>query len=329
MSAVKTLAWGIVAWAGLATVSQAAPLSFGGTMFSWTNYEGLAAGDPNVVTNASIQPAPAAVPAATPAVAPALETVAASAPLTTTATATTTAAAAPAQSGMVDAFLNFGSGPYAEASAITTGGAQSWYLSPGVANLFGGTPNAQQQQDFVNTVAQRVEQTFQLSGVPLTISTDPSVPAAHVLSVVSGTGSAFTTGAIGETDIGRNGFSFIDPIAGAAQNVNQLEWIVAHNISHELMLAFGVPEIHDQTGNYIDSTKANMAMMLSPTATFSPGAVQDLLSRNFLDAVPLGASQPQLVDPQPVPEPATLAVWGLVAMGAVVVGRRRARRVAA
>ena len=113
----------------------------------------------------------------------------------------------------------------------------------------------------------------------------------------------YTSGAIGETDIGRNGFSFINQIAQSAQNVDQLEWIVAHNVSHELMLAFGVPEVHDQTGNYIDSTKANLAMMLSPTATFSQGAVTDLLSRNFLDAVPLNGVQPQLVGPQAVPSP--------------------------
>ena len=319
MSAAKTLACGILAWASFMSASQAAPVVFGGTSLTWTSFEGIAAGSPNVVTNAP-PPPPAPAPAPAPAPTPALETLAApSAPAP---------AAAPAQGGMVDAFLNFGTGPYSEASAITTGGAQAWFLSPQVNSLFGGTPNAQQQQDFVNTVAQRVEQAFQLSGVPLTLSTNPNVPAAHVLSIVSGTSSAFTNGAIGETDIGRNGFSFIDHIAGAAQNVDQLQWILAHNIAHELMLAFGVPEIHDQSGNYIDSTKANISMMLNPNATFSSGAAQDLLSKNFLNSVPLGSAQPQLVDAQPVPEPATVAVWGLVAVGALVVRRRRTRRAA-
>ncbi|MBV8315215.1 MAG: hypothetical protein JOZ53_09780, partial [Planctomycetaceae bacterium] len=46
----------------------------------------------------------------------------------------------------VDAFVNLGSGPYADASTLTSGNAQPWYNSPQVANLFGGTPTAQQQQ---------------------------------------------------------------------------------------------------------------------------------------------------------------------------------------
>ncbi|MDR3637711.1 MAG: hypothetical protein P4L84_28145 [Isosphaeraceae bacterium] len=57
-------------------------------------------------------------------------------------------------------------------------------------------------------------------------------------------------------------------------------------------------------------------MMLSSCATFSPGAVQDLLSKNFLDSVPLSSARPQLIDPQPVPEPATSALRGPVAAGA-------------
>ena len=74
------------------------------------------------------------------------------------------------------------------------------------------------------------------------------------------------------TQVGASGFSFIDKIAPSAQSVDQLEWIVAHNISHELMLAFGVPENYDQTGTYIDSKVANWSMMVSPTSTFSPAA---------------------------------------------------------
>lgn len=321
MSAVKTLVCAILAWAVWATVSEAAPVTFGSTSLSWTNFAATAVGDPNVVTNATTfsapatNPAPAAAPAPTPVAAPQALSVAAPA-----------AAATP--QGRVDAFLNFGTGPYAESDLLTTGGAQAWYTSPGVAALFGGTPNAQQQQDFVNTVAQRVERTFQLSGIPLTLSTDPSVPAAHVMSIVSGTSSLYTSGAIGLTDVGRNGFSFIDQIAKSSQNVDQLEYILAHNVAHELMLAFGVPEVHDQSGDYIDSTKANLAMMLDPNATFSPSAAADLLSRNFQDAVPMGAFQPQVVGAQPVPEPATLVLWGLAATGALVACRRRVRRAA-
>ena len=322
MSAVKNLAWGIVAWAGLATASQAAPVVFDGTSFSWTNFEAGGTGNPDVVTNASSLTPPAPAPAPAAPQAPAMETLSAPSP----APAPPAASAAPAApQGMVDALLNFGTGPYSEAGQITTGGAEAWYLSSGVTSLFGGTPNAQQQQNFVSTVAQRVEQTFQLSGVPLTVSTDPNLPAAHVMSIVAGTASAFTPGAIGETDIGRSGFSFIDQIAKSAQNVDQLEWILAHNISHELMLAFGVPEVHDQSGNYIDSTKANINMMLSPTATFSPGAAQALLAQNFLSSAPMTGTEPQMIGASPVPEPATIAVWGFVVGAAVVASRRRAR----
>ena len=92
------------------------------------------------------------------------------------------------------------------------------------------------------------------------------------MSLVSNASSAAFPGAIGTTDLGANGLSFIDPMAQAAQSVDQLEWIVAHNISHELMLAFGVGENYDQTGNYIDARNANFAMLIDPNATFSAGA---------------------------------------------------------
>ena len=48
------------------------------------------------------------------------------------------------------------------------------------------------------------------------------------------------------------------------------------NISHELMLAFGVPENYDTTGNFVDARTANWAMMVSPSSTFSPAAAQAL-----------------------------------------------------
>ena len=66
------------------------------------------------------------------------------------------------------------------------------------------------------------------------------------------------------THMGGSGFSFIDQEAKSAQSLDQLEWIVAHNVSHELMLAFGVGENYDQTGNYIDARNANWSMMVAP-----------------------------------------------------------------
>jgi hypothetical protein len=223
----------------------------------------------------------------------------------------------------VDAFVNLGSGPYPEQNQITTGNTQPWYNSSLIGNFFGGQPSLQQQQGFSDAVIQRVEQTFQQSGVPITLTDNPNVPAAHTLSVVSNTSSLTFPGAIGTTNIGANGFTFIDPITKSAQTLDQLEWIVAHNVSHELMLAFGVPEKYDQTGNYIDSTNANWSMMTSPSATFSPAAAQALLAQMGLTN-PNSAYQPgaQMLDPPPVPEPGTMAIW-VAALSAITVGWRK------
>jgi hypothetical protein len=231
--------------------------------------------------------------------------------------------AVPALASPVDAFINLGSGPYPEQNVITTGNAQPWYTSSPAANLFGGQPTPQQQQSFSDAVIQRVEQTFRQSGVPITLTDNPNVPASHTLSVVSNTSSLAFPGAIGTTNLGSNGFSFIDPIAQSAQSVSQLEWIVAHNVSHELMLAFGVGENYDKTGNYIDAPKANWAMITSPSATFSPAAAQALLAQIPLSNTdPTGQPGAQMIDPPPVPEPATIALW-VAALAAVTFCRRK------
>jgi hypothetical protein len=268
------------------------------------------------------QPAPVA-PAPTPAAWAPIAT--AAAPTAIAAPAALAAPSAPA-SGTYDAFINLGNGPYPDAGNLTTGGAQSWTSSQTVAHLFGGQITPQEQASVTNAVVQRVEQTFSQSGVPITVTADPNAPAAHTLSVVSGTTSAWGP-VLGLTNIGGNGFDFIDQAAKVSQSVDQLEWVVAHNISHELMLAFGVPENYDQTGAYIDARDANLAMMLNPKATFSQSAAQALLAQNFLSsngAARLGA---QLIGAQTtVPEPATLLGWSAV-LGGLVVARRRARAV--
>ena len=152
-------------------------------------------------------------------------------------------------------------------------------LSPGttarqLTSLFGGQPTAQQIQSFDNTILQRVQQTFSQSGISVTLTENPNVPALHTISLVSNTASATLPSAIGMTQVGGNGFSFIDQIAPSAQSLDQLEWIVAHNISHELMLAFGVPENYDTTGNFIDSKMANWAMMVNPNCDVQHAAAQ-------------------------------------------------------
>jgi hypothetical protein len=236
--------------------------------------------------------------------------------------------AAPAPSGPVDAFINLGNGPYPLASAITTGGAQPWFNSSQITSLFGGQPSAQQIQSFDSTILARVQQTFSQSGVSVTLTDNPGVAALHTLSLVSNTASASLSNAIGMTQVGANGFSFIDNIAPSAQSVNQLEWIVAHNISHELMLAFGVPENYDQTGNYVDSKVANFSMMVSPTATFSAAAAQALNQALATEGTgpssyALGAQE---FSASSVPEPAAIALWTLAGTAALVARQIRARK---
>ncbi len=222
---------------------------------------------------------PSTVVASTPAAASSSATVAApvsavtsaAMPVASAVTSSPALATSPAQ-----AFINVGNGPYPLAGAITTGGAQAWFNSSQLTSLFGGHPTTQQIQSFDNTILQRVQQTFSQSGVSVSLTENPNVPALHTISLVSGTASSTLSSAIGMTQVGSNGFSFIDQIAPSAHSVDQLEWIVAHNISHELMLAFGVPENYDTTGNFIDSKVANWAMMVNPDSTFQrrcfPGA---------------------------------------------------------
>ncbi len=240
------------------------------------------------------------------------------APRTTPATATATSAAP-----VANANLNLSTGPYPLNSTITTGNSQPWYNSSQISSFFGGQPTSQQITAFDNTVYQRVEQTFQQGGVPINLTLNSTAPAAHTLSLVSGSTSNTTPGVIGMTQVGASGFSFIDQETKAAQNLDQLEWIVAHNISHELMLSFGIGENYDQTGNYIDARNANWAMMVNPNATFSSGAAQALqtaLATNSTSSSNIQGAQ--LINGQPVPEPTTVACW-LVGLSAAALMRRK------
>ncbi len=229
----------------------------------------------------------------------------------------------PASAPVANANLNLGSGPYPLESTITTGNAQPWYNNSQIASFFGGQPTAQQVSSFDNVVMQRVGQTFQQSGVPITLTLNSSDPAAHTLSLVSNTASNSIPGVIGMTQVGSSGFSFIDQEAKSARSLDQLEWIVAHNISHELMLAFGVGENYDHTGNYIDARNANWAMMVASNATFSQAAAQALqaaLSSNSTGTT--GVQAAQVIGPQAVPEPTTVACW-LAALSTAALMRRK------
>src|SRR5262245_24368303 len=89
----------------------------------------------------------------------------------------------------VNAFINLGSSSSPDQSQITTGNVQPWYDSSAVSSLFGGPPSAQQQQSFDAAVMQRVEQAFNLSGVSVSLTDNPGVPAARELSLVSNASS--------------------------------------------------------------------------------------------------------------------------------------------
>jgi hypothetical protein len=237
--------------------------------------------------------------------------------------------APPAPSGFsVDGFVNLGNGPYPQASLLTSGGAQPWYQSPVVERLFGGIPTDAQRADFTNAVLQHVGQTYQQSGVPVVLTADPNVSAAHTISVVSHTTYSGNPGAIGMTDMGNNGFSFVDGFA-PAKSVDELEWAVAHNVAHEMMHAFGVDH-HDQTGAYLDAATSSWSVLIDPKTVFGPDAVQDLLAHNFRLQGGASAYGAEGLDngttwtPQPVPEPMSVAVWGTIVTG-ISLARRAAR----
>ena len=232
---------------------------------------------------------------------------------------------------MYDAFVNLTDGKYAEASNLTTGTPTAWYNSPIAAQVFGGVPNAQQRSDFTAAVLADVQHTFSLAGVPVNLTTDPNAQAAHTLSVVSGASYLQNPATIGITDVGQNGFDFIDKMT-SAQTPQDLELAVAHNVSHELMHAFGIAVHHDTTGDFVDAGSASWSLLTNPNATFSPDTVQDLLSRSFTAGGVnglLGGQSGQEIDgeqtiaAQTVPEPSTVILWTLIGGIGLVRARRR------
>jgi hypothetical protein len=67
-------------------------------------------------------------------------------------------------------------------------------------------------------------------------------------------------------------------------------------------------------------------MMTSPNATFSPAAAQAINAALQASATSSTTSQPQYVEPQPVPEPTTILAWALGLIAAARISRKRGVR---
>jgi len=281
---------------------------------------------------ASNAPAPVPVPTPVPTYSPVVNPT----PMVAQAPVMPAAAAATPPSPTYNAYIDLNGGPYLNSSVLTTGGAQAWYNSPTAIQAFGGTPNAQQQASFDQAVLAHVEQTYQLSGMNPSIKLDPNANALHTISVVSNTTNGSDPNAIGMTEVGGNGFSFIDKLASLNLNVNQLEWAVAHNIAHELMHAFGIGEHPDQTGTYIDAASASMSVLTDPNTTFSPTAVALIKATDYGVNVSGTTSGAENLAPgassqaTPVPEPSTILAWGFsLAVAGIAMNRKNRARQAA
>lgn len=333
MSVSKTWVAGVLIWSVLATTASAdATSSWGeGAGGSWIFFFQGRTSTWNP-TPASSAPTPVSVPVPVPSI-PSVS----SAPVAATSSSLIsipTTSSSPGSTGSgasYDGFINFGASNFPAASSLAAGNPQAWYLSPVVESLYGGVPNAQQQQSFEQTVLSRVEQTYALAGMHPNLTIDPTASANHTISVVSGASYAPNANAIGITNVGGNGFGFIDKLSFGT-SVDQLEWAVAHNVAHEFMHAFGVGIHPDQTGTYVDAATATWNLLSNPNTTFSPAAVTLIEATNFGSATSAvmsstgaqGIDGAQQIIAAPVPEPATLAVWTLVFGGLLV--HRQARR---
>jgi hypothetical protein len=328
MTAAKTMA--LVALA-LALATSRASADGIGTTFQWNSWNSQG----NVVSAGFTEGASTPAPPAFTVTSSNLATTTPSFSTNTPAYSTTPPGSS---STTYDAFINMTSGNFMEAAGLTTGNPQPWYDSAQVAKVFGGTPNSQQQAAFTSEVLTDVQRVYANSGIPVTLTTNPSAPSAHMISVVSNTSTPSNAQAIGITDIGANGFDFIDKLTNF-NTPDQLAQAVANNVAHELMHAFGVAVHYDQTGTHIDSAIASTALLTNPNATFSPQATQALLGLNFQNSTynsltGFQSSTPRQIDgdeviaPQPIPEPATLALWGAALSGLALNRIRRSKTLA-
>ena len=246
-----------------------------------------------------------------------------------------------------DALINMGSGPYPLSDQLLSGRPEAWYQSPVVQSVYGGTPSADQQRTIEQDVLQKVQQTYANNGIGLNLTTDPNAGAGRTISVVSGASYASMNDAAGITSMNSDGFSFIDKLNNVS-NVNDLEWAVARNVAHELMHSFDVAH-HDTTGQFLDSAVANWNMLLDPNTKFSDAAVADLKNKlaggtdmnsspdaiGFLGQHIVSSKTcshclaAQTILPQPVPEPATIAIWVVGLAVGYVANKNRQRRLSA
>ena len=241
-----------------------------------------------------------------------------------------------------DAFVNFGTTSYGDAGPLASGTPQPWYLSDSVTKAYGHTPTAQEAQDFSATVLARVASTFANSGLTIRATDDPSAPAAHRLSVTSGVWATANPNAAGITSLGHDGLSFIDKLA-YAKSPDELEWAVAHNVAHELMHAFGGTHHMTPDGTNLDAPVADWSTLIDPNTRFSAESVSEM-SGHLHDGSAAGGSlaaqelahppgctcplcQGLRLDVAPVPEPATMILWGSLA-GIAGIVRSRTRRAA-
>jgi hypothetical protein len=236
-------------------------------------------------------------------------------------------------SSPADAFINFGSGPFPEASNLTTGHPQSFLNSPAFTGLFGSHgPSSRDVTDFESKVLSTVQQTYNAAGLPIHLTSDPGVAAAHTMSVVSNASNPQSPGAIGITDVGNNGFSFIDKFSGAS-NPNQLATAIGHNVAHELMHAFGLANHPETNGPYVDAAATTYSNLADPNTDFSPAAAALLSTLNFqatgqsitsgTGAQKLDGDQMLIPEVSPVPEPSTIALWTLAGVAGIAYRRRK------
>lgn len=339
MSAVKTVAWGVMILGTFAATVHADSISSGGssdwvffTATGRSSFRSSYASFIGMATTLSVPPAPAPAPAPAPPPppAPAPAPASASTPAPAPLSAPVFAPINQVSSQPADALLNFGGSPYLEASSLTVGAPMPWYQSPAVTKFFGGgVPDSTQQNAFENKVLDVVQHTFALSNLYPTLTIDPNVTSNHTMSLVSGAGYGPNPNAIGITDVGHNGFGFVDKFSYAS-SMDELATAVGKNMAHELMHAFGVGNHPDTTGSFIDTGTASWGMLTSADSTFSPSAASLIAGTQFGRIGTDAGAGAQVIEgaqeigAAAVPEPATWAAWGCTLVGLALYRRRRA-----